>query len=75
MCIFEVCISSVIQRNADLLIKKLDWDVNDEADLISALLGAPLTLGAWGKLPLLPPPPPPPSAALSETKYSHREVK
>ena len=39
------------------LLKKLDWDVNDEQDLMwksSALFGASLTLGARGKLSQLP---------------------
>ena len=39
-------------------LKKLDWNVNEELDLIwtsLALFGGPLTLEAWGKLPLLPP--------------------
>ena len=39
--------------------KKLAWDGNDEPDLVwksSALLGAPVILGAGGKLPLLSPP-------------------
>ena len=38
-------------------LKKLDWIVNDEPDLIwtsPAQFGAPLTLGAQGKLSMLP---------------------
>ena len=41
------------------LLKKLDWDRNDEPDIIwksSALFGGPLTLEAQDKLLLLPPP-------------------
>ena len=44
-------------------LKKLDWNVPDERILFEQVwhcLGAPRTLGAGGKLPLLPPP----SAAL-----------
>ena len=40
-------------------LKKLDWNVTDETDLIwtsPALFGGPLTLGAY-KLPSSPPPP------------------
>ena len=60
------------KKQADLkssetnLLKKLDWDVNDEQDLIwkgSALFGAPLTLGSWGKLSQLP------TLPVSGTKY------
>ena len=68
VCIFEVCVISISlkqksrltwnQQYSEMdLLKKLDWDENNEPDLIwksSALFGAPFTLGAWDKLPLLP---------------------
>ena len=52
-------------------LKKLDWNVTDEPDLIwisLALFGGQLTLEAWGKLPLLPPP------AVGGTDYSQTNV-
>ena len=66
MCIILKCLRQQrkheAKKQADLkssetnLLKKLDWDVNDEQDISSALFGAPLTLGAQGKLSQLPPP-------------------
>ena len=46
-----VWISESLLYGQTNLLKKLDWNENNEPD------GASLTVGAWGKLPLLPPSP------------------